>query len=1111
MLRRAVAAVARRSVKLCCKGGPRVDLLDVNRNSYVYLPTGMSHDDHITRHISFVWSLGIGVVLLLVVGSAVTSADEDIDQPETVTTTLHPGDNFVGWVDESLSLDELLVQLPGIERISTWDAVDQREVSATLEANGRWAGTLQALEPGAAYVVRLGGDSPIEWTRPIVPAAGLVELRTGVNWAAWLGPDDWKITDVAKGIGKFLSEIRLGDHVYEHANPETAEDWPTVSRGDALLVTVSRGVNWLQPTYVLPQLIYAGSVAQGIRSDAERDLDATLAYVTEVFGVQADPYILVGLIPGDARSMFNELERLGWNWELEAVRTWYEQAGGFGSATLMFIKAPFWEGDVGGGFACGRQVLLEEYFHAVQQQIERGSGDQPPTWFIEGSAAWIRADLRERDRSELTLSQELLRIRNRAPHAPLLEEIEERNQAWQYSLGLSAVALLVQRAGAPSMLDFFRALAPGRTGLNGQWKSQLTWQGAFAAAYDISVEEFYAEFEAHMRKSRGNFSRRAQPHEATLKGTVTDANGMPRRSVLLSAIEFENGQRTPYGYVLARADDEGKFTLFVNKQADYRIEVRLSDNYQCRYWWTSEGDNRAESEADAELIEVGNNTPPPLTITVDGDECRWRIAGVLTGPDDEPLAGIEVQAQGDGRSISARTEFDGSFELVTLAPGTHQLSANLDGCRLYWGEEHSTEAPDQAGDIQIVDQDVTDIQFTVPADLCRRVILSGRLLDANSNGIEKVWVNAKADGDRIRDRTDANGGFEITLSEPGEYRLYAFLDGCLVYHREGAATGSFEERTPISVPEHDVSDIVFQLQDAMCTLRVSGSLSNMDGTPKSGVYVRAVDGPLQGGDWPADDGSFSFTVPVSGSYKLSVTIDGCVIYYGGNGASGGEGQARALSLRRSSIANIDFVLPIKPCYKIAGVLLDADGNGLNNISVNAQDDAGRNVADRTAADGSFSINVSNPGSYRVYEWVDGCLVNYMSGGATGSRDQATPVEIADSDVTGVHFQLVEGLCEQRVSGELLNADGSPRSGQWVTAWGSAGAGGAWTTVDGSFSFAVPSEGSYRLATWFDGCRILFGSEGPTISLDDPNRVHVSDADITGIEFLLPEEPASFCD
>lgn len=114
--------------------------------------------------------LFVSLAALVAAGLVVVSADsvEEAD-PETISITLQPGDNFIGWVDESMPLDELLVQVPGIERVSAWDAIDRHEVSAVFDESGSLSGALRALEPGAAYVIRLGGHTAVEWSRPIVP------------------------------------------------------------------------------------------------------------------------------------------------------------------------------------------------------------------------------------------------------------------------------------------------------------------------------------------------------------------------------------------------------------------------------------------------------------------------------------------------------------------------------------------------------------------------------------------------------------------------------------------------------------------------------------------------------------------------------------------------------------------------------------------------------------------------------------------------------------------------------------------------------------------------------------------------------------------------------
>ena len=952
----------------------------------------------------------------------VASVDAE-ETPEQRTITLQPGDNFIGWVDEPLTLDDLYAEIPEIELVHRWDARTQRYMYAIpgvetspapitvlakensavinigeepltvdelfrrvpgIELVYRWdattqrwpfairhisaqlssldvlepgtsatvrtgaesvsiaalfeaapqiasvsrrksdadtyayafpglhpsAGDLTTLQPGMGVVIRLGGDEPVEWTRPIVPAAGLVELRTGVNWTGWLGPDEWSITDVARGIGGFLSEIRLGDHVYDPVRPESAHDWPTVSRGDALIVTVGRGINWLQPTYVLPELIFAGNVNQRIRNDVKRDLVDMAAYNAEEFGVQADPFRLVIIIPGDVRSLFNELEQLGHPREWEELLNWWRSgSGGYGGPDVNVNRAEQWNRSLG-RYARARYVLLEEYFHAIQFQLADGAADWPPTWMVEGSINWIRADVETQDRTGYPLSRRLIDARNQASQGPPLEDIEEGNQTWQYSFGLVAAGLLVERQGVASMLDFFRAFAPGRTGPNGQWESQLSWEDAFAATYGISVAEFYTEFDEHMRKWRGNAPRRKQEHQVVMRGTVVDPDGSPRPGIRLTSYEIKNEAIATFGSAQAKSDENGEFALFVRQRADHRILVRLSDDHRCSYWWSSESDNEPSKLEDGELIAVGSDDPAALTIRVDADKCRWGISGVLTGPDDEPLAGIEVQARRSDDRIGARTEIDGSFELVTLAPGSHQLSVNLSGCRLYLGADGLTTNSDKAVDIAVTDQDVTNVPLQVLEDPCRRI--SGRLLDSTGNGIGNTTVYANSDESAITARTDSNGNFAIAASESGSYRVYTYVDGCLVYYREHEVTGRFRERTLINMSDSDVNGIVMQLPEGLCTLRISGTLHNADGTPRTGVYVRGISDSGRGGDWPAADGTFSFSVPVSGSYKLRVTIDDCQIFYSGDGEFGDESQARSLNLTRSDITDIEFRLPEDP-------------------------------------------------------------------------------------------------------------------------------------------------------------------------------------------------------
>ena len=74
------------------------------------------------------------------------------------------------------------------------------------------------------------------------------------------------------------------------------------------------------------------------------------------------------------------------------------------------------------------------------------------------------------------------------PRVGNLRDYEQRGGSdSEYALFQRAVADLVDRAGAPSALGRF-CVSVG---------SGLDWRAAFRAAFGLSVERFYADFQAH--------------------------------------------------------------------------------------------------------------------------------------------------------------------------------------------------------------------------------------------------------------------------------------------------------------------------------------------------------------------------------------------------------------------------------------------------------------------------------------------------------------------------------------------------------------------------------------------------------------------------------------
>jgi len=851
------------------------------------------------------------IAVVCAVGLSAAFADDgEPSPPESVVTTLQPGDNRIGWVAERMSAEDLFARLPQVVLVYAWDADSGRyEIAAPRLPRRYW--TIRYLEPGRGYVLRVGGAGAVEWQRSVLPASGLVGLRSGVNWSAWAGRDDASILDVARGIGSSLLSIRSGDLIYDPSVPESMDDWPVVQRGDALEVRVSRDVNWLQPTFVMPEIHYAGNVDHGVRRLIERDLEATLEYSARELGVQADPFSLVVVVAGDAKSAHDKTTELGHPWEWESFRNFWQRAGGWYSSDqdAFYLKSSTWEGSSSGRYHFGRYVVLHEYIHALQFQL-MGANYIDLDWLLEGSANWFDSDLSTQDRNGYPLSRKLINALNQASKGPSLEEIESSNETWQYSFGLVAADLLVERAGKSAPLDFYRVLAPSRAGPGGRWETWPTMRTAFAAAFGLTIEEFYDEFEALMAQRRGSATRRPAGNEFALAGTIVNSDGTPRVGASLEAREYRDGH--PAGWDRgATSGEDGTFELFVRKRADYRIWVELGyDYWNCQFWWSESSDAARPSDDDANLIEIGSSQPEPIAITVDADQCRWSIVGALSGPDGQPLAGIAVRARKDETSTTVRTELDGSFSFLATEPGPYQLSADLGGCRLYWNADVPAWTEEQAGTIEVINRDITDIQFRVEEDPCIRI--SGWLLDSNGEGIENVQINAVADDHRANSRTDSTGRFRVALAEAGEYHLYSWLDGCLLYYVDHGATGTWDERKTIDVTEHDVSGLVFQLRPDMCMLRISGALLNADGTPRANQWMSASGNAGQGGASTDTEGRFSIAVPGTGSYRLTVWIGDCSIYRDGDGATTDWAAASDVDVANRDVTGIVFRLPDDP-------------------------------------------------------------------------------------------------------------------------------------------------------------------------------------------------------
>ena len=841
----------------------------------------------------------LGLVACLAVGLGPLSADESTETTGPVdpaVVILQPGENLVGWLGEPLPVAQLKQRISAIESVSAWEPLTgQFYEPASLLA-------------GQGYIVTLAGTESVQWRRPMMPVKGKVTLHRGRNLVTWLGPDDWAIDRVALGIGRALVRAEWEGGEYTPAETTTAESLPTLKRGAAIWVEVSRTVNWLQPAGVMPTVVFAGENAADIKATVRQDSIDIMNWFAEEFGVQPDGSMLSLYIATDPDILVEAMEKDGHNTD-GIHRTWYRSEG-WADESYVVQKAEQWRsdhrnnrGDAYGGYTYGRRILAHEYYHTIQLQM--GSSDAA-IWLVEGDAQWVRARFVLRDTK--TAKNELAEDRQHisSEDVPPLKVIEIRPEShgWEYTLGTVASHQLAIRSGLSSLLDFWRALLAEPLGPLGRWQTNPPWQAAFHDVFGISVDDFYSEFAAW----------RSELAPVLARGRVVGPDGAGLPYVKIVARTEHLLEEGGHSYFEMSTDGNGEFELAAPGTGGVQWGVDLGG---CEVYYTSNG--AVYKWEDAELLSLSAEGVERVSLALTDETCVWRINGVMVGPDGKQLSNVRVLAESESA--------------------------------------------------------------------------------------------------RVGDSTDAEGVFEIAVPLPDSYRLSMWLDehDCRVYYRHGAPAGSWNQATQVNIENRDVSGLQFQLIDGLCSLRITGRL------------------------------------------------------------------------------------------------LDANGDPIPDVSVWANSDDGAHGSAGTDSDGGFSVAISEPGRFRVGARINGCTIFHRRGGVTGIWDQATLVRVSSKDVSEITLQLAEGMCERRISGRLLNPDGSPHANQWVRASGRQGSAGAHSGADGSFAFTVPASGAYLLETDFADCRIRHGTRGPTEHWNSARQLRVSNADVTGIEFRLPEDPSTFCD
>ena len=435
------------------------------------------------------------VVALLSLASLAELRVTGAQTPAGESAFLQPGLNWVGWLGEERSVQDLFDAVPDLKSVWVWDAYWQDWSGASREPSpGR---ELTEVHPGMALWMWIDGSHPVRWPYGgQSPATGLVELHRGENYVTWGGPGFDLAQVVYDGVGISLEDVmvwRSGEARWQELDP-----WNRVARGDVLWVKVARDVNWLQPTGEWPDVVFADEDSLSVKEWVDRDLNAAMTFFAEEWGVQADHsrtklYVatdgdaLARVIPKDypcrdVRKTWAEKYEIDRETSVKKYAAWHcgGHDKGHHGVSFIVLRGEWWVDDdpnkkdddpnkksarirnMGNSHVEGRYQLIHEYTHAVQHQLSGEIGDHP-TWLVEGTAFWTEGLLYvddqelagyEHDRDWLRRDNERrFSDRDYNSGAPPLASLEDAHaeswgeyKPWRYELGTAAVERLAGSA-----------------------------------------------------------------------------------------------------------------------------------------------------------------------------------------------------------------------------------------------------------------------------------------------------------------------------------------------------------------------------------------------------------------------------------------------------------------------------------------------------------------------------------------------------------------------------------------------------------------------------------------------------------------------------------------
>lgn len=369
----------------------------------------------------------------------------------------------------------------------------------------------------------------------------------------------------------------------------------------------------------------------------------------------------------------------------------------------------------------------------------------------------------------------------------------------------------------------------------------------------------------------------------------------------------------------------------------------------------------------------------------------WTISGTVTDDTGAPAAGVAVEVSPFPGWGSYVTDEAGHYSVPISVAGTYTVFFRPPAGSPLLAEAYDNAAPWNPTRIVVGSVDITGVD----AVLERAGSLSGRVVDADGDPIAAVQVQLQSAAFQLAYvTTDADGVYTAPDLRPGAWRVgFEPPTGSPFVAELYDDARTYETQTVVTLASGEAKT----LNDAVLARgnTISGRILAPDGTPRAGIEVNASSeaGGGRGGS-TGDDGTYTITGLADGDYTVSAQSDWAANLVGVAYPGTTRWQdAELVHVAGATTVQLDD-LTLLAGATITGTVHGPDGAPLANANVRAWSLDGENGA-TTGSDGSFSINLLAPGSYRVSvsSWFEPAIVRtfYATTPGVTRPSLATPV------------------------------------------------------------------------------------------------------------------------